>query len=89
MPLSVKGAVQARVLLDLFVFHRKVEICQHVINSFPPVPTTGSKKAIHVLCLYNNACKRSLAICHKSRALCPVSGLLPVPIQSACAKQGC
>ena len=33
--------------------------------------TTGSTKAIHVLsCLCDNACKRSLAICRKSRALC-------------------
>ena len=29
-----------------------------------------------LLCLYDNACERSLAICHKSRALCPVSRVL-------------
>ena len=35
-----------------------------VTNSLPPVPMTGSKKAVHVLlCLCNNACKRFLAIC--------------------------
>ena len=33
-------------------------------------------QAVHVLsCLCDDACKRSLAICHKSRALCPVSRL--------------
>ena len=40
------------------------------------------------LCLCNDACKRSLAICCKSRASCPVSRLLSVPIWPACAKQG-
>ena len=44
---------------------RKVVCYQNVKNLSPPVPTTGSPKAIHVvLCL----CKRSLVICHKSRA---------------------
>ena len=38
-------------------------------------------------CLCDNACKRSLAICRKSRASCPVSRLLSVPIWPACAKQ--
>ena len=61
--------------------HRKVEFYHCVIDSLPPVLATGSKKAIHVLlCLCNNACKRSLVICRKSRALCPVSRLLSVPI---------
>ena len=47
------------------------------------------KKAVHVsLCLCNDACKRSLAICCKSRASCPISRLLSVPIWPACAKQG-
>ena len=42
---------------------RKVEFYHCAVNTFPPVPTTGSKKAVHVLlCLCNNACKRSLAI---------------------------
>ena len=51
--------------------------------------TTGSTKAVHVLsCLCDNACKRSLVICHKSRASCPVGRLLSVPIWPACAKQG-
>ena len=65
------------------------ELYHFVIDSLPPVPTTGSKKAVYVLlCLCNNACKRSLAICHKSRALCPVSRFLSVPIWPACAEQG-
>ena len=34
--LSVKRAVQVRAQLDLFVFHRKVEICQYVV-----VPTSA------------------------------------------------
>ena len=59
---------------------RKVEFYHCAIDLLPPVPTTGSKTAVHVLCLCNNACKRSLAICCKSRALCPVSRLLSVPI---------
>ena len=41
----------------------KVEFYQNVINLSPPVPTTGSAKAFHVLsCLCDNACKRPLAI---------------------------
>ena len=57
--------------------YRKVELYHCVIDSLPPVLTTGSKKAVHVLlCLCNNACKRSLAICRKSRALCPIIILL-------------
>ena len=68
---------------------RKVEFYHCAIDLHPPLPTTGSKKAVHVLlCLCNNACKRSLAICRKSRALCLVSRLLSVPIWPACVKQG-
>ena len=68
---------------------RKVEFYHCVTHSFPPVSTTGSKKAVHVLlCLCNNACKRSLAICRKRRALRPISRLLSVPIWPACVKQG-
>ena len=59
--------------------HRKVEFYHCVIDSPPPVPTTGSKQAVHVSCLCNDACKRSLAICRKSRASCSVSRLLSVP----------
>ena len=70
------------------VCFRKEEFYQYVINLSPPVPMTGSPKAIHVLCLCDNACKKFLAICHKSRASCPVSRLLSVPIWPACAKQG-
>ena len=68
------------------VCFRKVKCYQNVINFSPPVLTTP--KAVHVLlCLCNNACKRSLAIC-LSRASCPVSRLLSVPIQPAYAEQG-
>ena len=68
--------------------HTKVRFYHCVIDSFTPVPTTGSKKAVHVLlCLCNNACKRSLAICRKSRASCPVSRLLSVPIWPERVKQ--
>ena len=42
---------------------------------------TGSSMTVHALsCLCNNACKRSLTVCRKSRALCTVSRLLSVPI---------
>ena len=52
-----------------------MEIYQHVINLFPQVLTTGSIQLVHVLpCLCDNACKKSLVICHKSRALCPAAG---------------
>ena len=86
---SVKRAVQDRAQLHPFVFHRKVEIYQHVINLFPPVLTTGSTKVVNMLsCLCDNACKRSLAVCHQSRESCPVSRLLSVPIWPACIKQG-
>ena len=68
---------------------RKVELYHCVTDLIPPMPTTSSRKAVHVLlCLCNNACKRSLAICRKSSALCPVSRLLSVPIWPACVKQG-
>ena len=60
---------------------RKVEFYHCAIDLFPPVLMTGSTKAVHVLlCMCNNACERSLAICRKSRALCPVGRLLSVPI---------
>ena len=37
--------------------HRKVEFYHCVVDSLPPVLTTASKKAVHVLlCLCNNAC---------------------------------
>ena len=46
---------------------RKLEFYQNAIDLFPPVLTTGSTKAVHVLsCLCDNACKRFLAICRKS-----------------------
>ena len=77
------------VSLPLSVCFRKVESYQHLIDFSPPVPTTGSPKAVHVLsCLFDNACKRSLAICCKSRASCPVSRFLSVPIWPECAEQG-
>ena len=41
-----------------------------------------------MLCLCNKACKRSLAICRKSRALCPVNSLLCVPIEPTGAENG-
>ena len=41
-----------------------------------------------VACVCDNACKRSLGICRKTRALCPVSRLQSVPIWPACAEQG-
>ena len=76
--------------LARFICFRKMKIYQHVINSFPPVLTIGSTKAVHVVhvlsCLCDNACKRSLAVCRKSRASCPVSRLLSVPIWPACAE---
>ena len=66
-----------------------MEFYQGAIDLFPPVPTTGSTKAVHVLsCLCDNVFKRSLAICSKSRASCPISRLLSVPIWPACAEQG-
>ena len=40
-----------------------------------------------LLCLCENACKRSLAICCTSRTLCPVSRLLSAPIQPSFAEQ--
>ena len=59
------------------VCFRNVEFYKNASNLFPPVPKTGSPKALHVLlCLYNNACKRSLAICRNSRALYPISRYL-------------
>ena len=55
--------------------HRKVEFYHCVIHSLPPVPTTGSTKAIDMLlCLCNNSCKSSLAICRKSRVCVPLAG---------------
>ena len=77
--LSVERAVRVRARLEPLV--TEVRLYHSVIDSFPPVPTKCSKKAVHVLlCLCYNACKRSLAICRKIRVLCPVSRLLSVPI---------
>ena len=77
---SVSVCQAGRPDLRLVCF-RKVQFYQGAIDLFPPVLMTGSTKAIHVLsCLCDNACKRSLAICRKSRASCPVSRLLSVPM---------
>ena len=93
---SVRGGEIAQSLASLSVkrpssrparsaCHRKVRFYHCVIDLLPPVPTTGSKKAVHVLlCLCNNACKRSLAICRTSRALCSVSRLLCPYISCMC-----
>ena len=68
---------------------RKVGFYQNVIILSPPVPMTSSAKAVYVLsCLCDIACKRPLAVCPKSRALCPVGRLLSVPNKAACAEQG-
>ena len=78
-------AVQVRVRLDLFVFQGKVEFYQNVVDLSPPVPITGSPKAVHMLsCLCDNACKISLAIYNRIRASCPFNRLLFVP---TCAEQ--
>ena len=46
-----------------------------------PLLLTGSTKDVQcVIMSFDNACKRSLAVCHKNRASCPVSRLLSVPI---------
>ena len=66
------------------VCFRKVGFYQHVINLSPPVPTTGSAKAAHVLCLCDNACKRSLAVVRVWHRV-PLADL-SVPIWPACAK---
>ena len=59
---------------------RKVEFYQHIINLSPLVLRTGSPKTVHVFsCLCDNTYKRS----------CPVSRLLPFPIQPACADFDC
>ena len=61
-------------LLARSACYKKVRFYQCVIDSLPPVPTTGSKKAVHVfLCLCNNACKRSLAICRVGHCV-PLAG---------------
>ena len=49
---------------------RKVRFYQNVMTLSPPVRTTCSRKAVHVLsCLSDNACKRSLAVCRRSSCL--------------------
>ena len=54
---------------------RKVEFYHCAIELFPPVPTTGLTKAVHVLSrLWDYACKRSLAICRMSRHCVPLAG---------------
>ena len=69
--LSINRAIQVCAHLDPLVSERWNSItllltryhqCRRLV-----------KKAVHVLlCLCNNACKRSLAICRKSRALARV-----------------
>ena len=77
--LSISQAGRPGSSLAQSVYFRKVEVCLNVINLSPPVPTTGSPKAVHVLsCLCDNACKRSPSTCRKSRISCPVSRLLSV-----------
>ena len=68
---------------------QNLHCCQWLVASHTRVSWIGSPKAVRVLlCVCDNACKRSLAIFCKSRALCPVSRLLSVPIWPACAEQG-
>ena len=72
---DTKVCFKVQTCLSLYFFY------QNVMNLYPPVPTIGSPRAVYVsLCLCDNACKRSLAICHKSRKSCPISRLLSVPI---------
>ena len=49
--------------LDPFVFHRKVEIYQDVINLFPPVPMIGSTRAVHVFSSQCGNATRSILVC--------------------------
>ena len=78
--LSTKWAIQVRARLDLLVLERWNSIAVLLTRSHQ-CRRLVKKKAVHVLlCLCNNACKRSLAICRKSKAMCPVSRLLSVPI---------
>ena len=59
--LSTKLAIRVRARLNPLVIERWNSITVLLTCSHAPVPTTGSKKAVHVLlCLCNNACKRSL-----------------------------
>ena len=67
----------------------QIKFYQHVITLSPPVHRLVYQRPCHVLsCLCDIAYKRSPAICHKSRASCPVSRLLSAPLWPACAKQG-
>ena len=84
---STKPAVWVRARLDPLVLEGW--------NSFTVLLTRSHQcrrlvQKRRSMCYYvcNNAYKRSLAICRKSRASCPVSRLLSVPIWPACAKQG-
>ena len=58
-----------------------------VTNLLQPVLPTGSKKTVPCVFMSMYPYKRSLAIRRKSRAPCPVSRFLSVPLQPACTEQ--
>ena len=60
-----------------FVCFRKVEFHQHAIDLSHQCCRLVKQRLCPVLsCLCDNVCKRSLAICRKSGASCPISSLL-------------
>ena len=85
---SVKRAVQVRAWHNPFVSEMWNSTSMSSTCPFQ-CDWLFYQKPYHVLsCLCGHACKRSLAICRKSRASYPVSRLLSAHILPACAKQG-
>ena len=61
------------------VCFKKVELYQHAIDLSHQCCWLVQQRLFHVLlCLCDDECKKSLAICRKCRASCPVSRLLSV-----------
>ena len=87
VPLIFKPVIQVRAQHDTLVSERWNAIRVQLAFSHQCWRLVQQRQS---MCYYvcDNACKRSLVICRKSRASCPISRLLSVPIWPACDKQG-
>ena len=79
----LNGSVYVSVIKSLVVcsacFDTSLTICGSLTCSHRCHRLVHQRLCYVLLCLCNNACERSLPMCHKSRALCSVSKLLSVP----------
>ena len=72
----------SRFKSGIFYLFQKGWICYwYFIDSSCQCPQLVYQILCHMLCLFDNAYKESLAICYRSRISCPISRLLAVNLQ--------